>query len=151
MLEAVLDSPVKERILLFLLANEGSYPREIARRFAFNLNAVLYQLQKLEKAGIVSSQLLGRTRLYSLSPDCPFRRELAALLQKAYDSLSGGEREAYSLRRRLPLPAMKPAAGPSPGAGAGRAPSAQAVKKKRRPPSSPPYRQRVETLDFSID
>jgi DNA-binding transcriptional ArsR family regulator len=108
MLEALLESPFKEKILLFLLANDGSYLSEIARNFAFNPNAVGYQLKKLENAGVICSQLRGKVRLYSLNPRYSFRKELEALLQKAFDFLSVSERDKYYIRRRRPRKAGKP-------------------------------------------
>ena len=108
MLEALLESPLKEKILLFLLANEGSYINEIARNFAANPNAVHYQLKKLEKTGVLYSQLRGKVRLYGLNPRYPFRRELEALLQKAFDFLGAAEKDKYYIRRRRPRQAGKP-------------------------------------------
>ena len=108
MLEALLESPLKEKILLFLLANDGSYPSEIARNFAFNLNAVQYQLKKMEGAGVLYSRLRGRVRLYGLNPRYSFRKELAALLQKTLDFLDAAERDKYYIRRRRPRRAGKP-------------------------------------------
>lgn len=108
MLEALLESPVKEKILLFLLANKDSYPREIARNFAFNFTTVHYQLKKMEDAGVLYSQLRGKVRLYGLSPRYPFRKELEALLQKTFDFLSAEEKEKYYIRRRRPRRAEKP-------------------------------------------
>ncbi|MCG2811084.1 MAG: winged helix-turn-helix domain-containing protein [Candidatus Aminicenantes bacterium] len=108
MLEALLESPLKEKILLFLLANEDSYPSEIARNFAFNLNAVQYQLKKLEGAGVLYSRLRGKVRLYGLSPRYPFRKELEAMLWKALDFLAAAERDKYYIRRRRPRRAGKP-------------------------------------------
>jgi predicted transcriptional regulator len=108
MLEALLESPLKERILLFLLANDSSYPNEIARNFDFNLNAVQYQLKKLERAGVFYSQLRGRVRLYGINPRYPFRKELEALLQKTLDFLSVAEKDKYYIRRRRPRQSGKP-------------------------------------------
>jgi len=108
MLEALLESPLKEKILLFLLANDGSYPSEIARNFAFNLNAVQYQLKKMEGAGVLYSRLRGRVRLNGLNPRYPFRKELAAMLQKTLDFLDAAERDKYYIRRRRPRRAGKP-------------------------------------------
>jgi DNA-binding transcriptional ArsR family regulator len=108
MLESLLESPLKERILLFLLANEGSYPNEIARNFGFNLNAVQYQLKKLEKAGVLYSRLRGKVRLYGMDPRYPFRKELEALLRKAFDFLDAAEKDKYYIRRRRPRQSGKP-------------------------------------------
>jgi DNA-binding transcriptional ArsR family regulator len=108
LLEALLESPVKEKLLLYLLVNEGSYPNEIARNFSFNLNAVQYQLKKLEEAGVLYSRLRGRVRLYGLDPRYPFRKELQALLQKAFDFLSDAEKDKSFVRRRRPRLPGKP-------------------------------------------
>lgn len=108
MLEALLESPLKEKLLLYLLVNEGTFPSEIARNFSFNLNAVQYQLKKLEKAGVLYSQLRGKVRLYGLDPRYPFRKELDALLRKAFDFLSQAEKDAYYIRRRRPRMQGKP-------------------------------------------
>ena len=107
-MEALLESPVKEKLLLYLLVNEGSYPNEIARNFSFNLNAVQYQLKKLEEAGVLYSRLRGRVRLYGLDPRYPFRKELQALLQKAFDFLSDAEKDKSFVRRRRPRLPGKP-------------------------------------------
>ena len=108
MLEALLESPIKEKILIFLQVNDGSYPSEIARNFAFNLNAVQYQLKKLEGAGVLYSRLRGKVRLYGLNPRYPFREELEALLQKTFDFLGVAEKDKYYIRRRRPRQAGKP-------------------------------------------
>jgi predicted transcriptional regulator len=108
MLEALLESPVKEKILLFLLANMDSYPREIARNFDLNFTTVLYQLKKMENAGVLYSRLRGKVRLYGISPRYPFRKELEALLQKAFDFLGAAEKDKYYIRRRRPRRAGKP-------------------------------------------
>ncbi len=108
MLEPLLDSPVKEKILLFLLANPDSYPRDIARNFAINFTTVLYQLRKMEAAGVLYSQLRGKVRLYGLNPRYPFRRELEALLRKAFDFLSQADKDKYYIRRRRPRMQGKP-------------------------------------------
>ena len=108
MLEVLLESPVKEKILLFLLANKDSYPREIARNFNFNFTTVLYQLKRLEDAGVLYSQLRGKVRLYGLNPRYPFRRELEAFLQKTLDFLDAAEKDKYYIRRRRPRRSGKP-------------------------------------------
>lgn len=102
MLEPLMESPVKEKILLFLLVNKDSYPRDIARNFGVNFTTVLYQLRKMEAAGVLYSQLRGKVRLYGLNPRYPFRRELEALLRKAFDFISEADKDKYYIRRRRP-------------------------------------------------
>jgi len=108
MLEALLESLLKEKILLFLLANDGSYLSEIARNFDFNPNAVQYQLKKLERGGVLYSQLRGKVRLYGLNPRYAFYKELEAMLQKTLGFLSDAERDKYYIRRRRPRLSGKP-------------------------------------------
>ena len=83
MLEPLLESGVKERILLYLHTHGESYPREIARALGVYVNAAKYQLLKLERGGVLYSKLKGKVRLFGLNPRYPFRQELAVLLDKA--------------------------------------------------------------------
>ncbi len=108
MLEALLESALKEKILFYLLANDEGYPSEIARNFAFNLNAVQYQLLKLENAGILDSRLRGKIRLYQFSPRYAMKKELLALLQKAFEFVRQEEKEKYYFQRRRPRKTGKP-------------------------------------------
>jgi DNA-binding transcriptional ArsR family regulator len=161
MLEALLESAVKEKILLFLLANDGSYPSEIARNFSFNLNAVQFQLKKLEKAGVLTSQLRGKVRLYGLDPRYPFSGELQALLRKAFALLDSQEKEKFYVIR----PQLRPTAAPDekvisslgaekdkhspqpnrPGS------IEKAIKKRKRAKPIHYYPRKTEPLDFSLD
>ena len=108
MLKTLLESGVKEKILLYLMHNDQAYPTEIARNFGFNLNAVQYQLLKLESAGVLYSQLKGKIRLYGFNPRYGMKKELLALLKKAFEFLSLEEKEQYYLKRRRPRKAGKP-------------------------------------------
>ena len=107
MLEPLLGSMIKERILLFLMMQGEGYPSGLARVLGRRLFPVQDQLRKLEDGGIVVSRLMGRTRIYSLNPRYAFRRELLALLQKAYEFLPEQDKEAYRFRTR-PRKAGKP-------------------------------------------
>jgi hypothetical protein len=108
MLEPVLGSLNCERVLLFLLAREEGYAREIARHFETDLAPIQKQLEKLEVGGILVSRLVGRTRLYAFNPRYPFMAELRALLAKALTFYPQGEQERLTLNRRRPRRASKP-------------------------------------------
>jgi hypothetical protein len=95
LLEALLESEKKEKILFFLYSHGEGYAREIARTFRFNLNTVQNQLQKLESHGILFSQLKGKVRIFSFNPRYPFRDELEALLKKAMMYLPEEEVRKY--------------------------------------------------------
>lgn len=83
MLEPLLESEKKEKILFFIYSHGEGYAREIARTFRFNLNTVQNQLQKLEMHGVLYSRLRGKVRIFSFNPRYPFKEELEALLKKA--------------------------------------------------------------------
>lgn len=71
-----------------------TYPRELARVLELSLFAVQRALASLERDGLVISRMLGRTRLYALSPRYPASRELREYLER----LAGRE---FELRRKL--------------------------------------------------
>lgn len=103
MLEPIIESEKKEKILFYLYSHGEGYAREIARVFRFNLNTVQNQLQKLESHGVLYSRLKGKVRLYSFNPSYPFRDELEALLKKAIMYLPEKEvRKYYWPRPQLP-------------------------------------------------
>ena len=108
MLEALLQSEKKEKILLFIYTNNESYPREIARVFKFNINAVRNQLLNLEKSGVLYSNLKGKVRLFGINPRYPFKKELEALLEKALKFIPADEKEKFYTRRLRPRRTGKP-------------------------------------------
>lgn len=108
MLEPLLGSTNTERVLLFLLAREEGYPREIARFFDSDFKAILNQLKKLEAGGVLRSRSAGRTSLYSFNPRYPFLRELRLLLGKALSFYPEDERKELLMNRRRPRRRGKP-------------------------------------------
>ena len=108
MLEPLLESPVKEKILLFIYSGEESYAREISRTFDLNLHTVQNQLLKLEAGGILFSKLRGRVRLFGLNPRYPFKKELGRLLEKVLAFLPPDDVERFYLRRVRPRRTGKP-------------------------------------------
>ena len=108
MLEALLGSVSKERVLFFIPARDEGYAREIARFFETGLAPIQKQLEKLEFGGVLVSHEAGRTRLYTFNPRYPFLEELLALLEKALSFYSEKQREALIMNRRRPRRAEKP-------------------------------------------
>ena len=102
MLQALFGNETVEKILLYLTRYTESYASEIAQAFSFNLRRVQLQLDRLEKGGIIVSSLVGRTRVYRFNPRWYFQRELAAILDKALESLSAEERDRYFMKRTRP-------------------------------------------------
>jgi len=108
MLEALLGSVNKERVLLFIFARNEGYPREIARFFATDLAPVQKQLDGLEKGGVLASRLAGRTRLYVFDPRYPLLDELQALLAKALIFYPPEEQDRLLMARQRPRRGGKP-------------------------------------------
>jgi DNA-binding transcriptional ArsR family regulator len=108
MIESVFGSLLKEKILVYITVNPESYPNEISRVFQSSLSSVQKHLENLEKNGIVVSRLKGKTRLYDLNPRSPFRKELAALLEKIYSFINENEKEKFFVRRSRPRRKGKP-------------------------------------------
>jgi len=103
LLEALLGSVSCERVLVLLHVQGEGYPRQIARFWNAALFPIQRQLEKLEKSGILQSRMLGRTRLYSFSPDYPFGAELGALLERAVSFYPVKEMRMLRASRKPPV------------------------------------------------
>ncbi len=108
MLEPLLGSKNKERILLYLRIRKEGYAREISRFFGADLAPVQKQLERLENGGVLYSRSVGRTRLYGLNPRFPFLNELRSLLDKALVFYPPEERERLTMVRTRPRRRGKP-------------------------------------------
>lgn len=108
MLEALLGSQSRERVLIFIFARQRGYATEIARFFKTRLFSIQNQLDRLEREGVLISELSGRTRLYQFNPRYAFLAELEALLDKALSMYPESERQDLLLNRRRPRRRGKP-------------------------------------------
>lgn len=98
----------REKVLLFLENYGDGNATEIARTFEVALTPVQNQLRILERAGVVVSQLKGKTRVFVWNPRYPYLRELRSLLQKVLTFVPEEEDEKYFLQRRRPRRSGKP-------------------------------------------
>lgn len=108
MLEALLGSVNRERVLMFIFVRTEGYAREIARYYKSDLDPIQKQLEKLEFGGVLVSKTAGRTRLYSFNPRYAFLTELRLLLEKALSFYSANERAGLENIRRRPRRKGKP-------------------------------------------
>ena len=108
MLEPIFGTENSERVLMFLLARNEGYAREIAQFFNTNLYAIQRQLDKLEAGGVLVSRTAGRTRLYQFNPRYPFLNELKQLLERALFFYPEDVRENLVMNRRRPRKRDKP-------------------------------------------
>ncbi len=108
MLEPILGSTNRERVLVFIFARGEGYARQMARFFETGLDPIQKQLDRLEYGGVLISRKAGRTLLYSFNPRYPFLNELKTLLEKALSFYPESERERLLLGRRRPRRRGKP-------------------------------------------
>jgi len=97
----------RTRVLVALVLLATSYPRELARLLGAPVSGVLKALAGLERDGLVSGRLVGRTREVRLNPVYFARQELAAYLARLAEAEPELRQLAGSLRRR-PRRAGKP-------------------------------------------
>jgi predicted transcriptional regulator len=102
MIEALLGSKNAERVLIYIVAREEGYAREIATFYESDLKSIQMQLEKFEKSGVLASRSVGRTRPYVFNPRYPFLAELKALLEKALSFYPAKEQEEFTMNRRRP-------------------------------------------------
>ena len=102
MLETLLGSRNAEKVLIYIFAREEGYAREIANYYKTDLMPVQKQLDKLERAGVLASRNVGRTRPYSFNPRYPFLAELKNLLGKALSFYPQEEHDELIMNRRRP-------------------------------------------------
>jgi hypothetical protein len=108
MLHDLIGSVNKERALIFLVARERGYARQIARFFDAPLNPVQKALDGLERSGILVSRAVGNTREYEFNPRYPMRVELRALLEKALSLYPEELQEELVVTRMRPRRKGKP-------------------------------------------
>ena len=82
MLEPLLGSGIREKVLLFIQARNSGYAREIAAFYQISLDPVQKQLKRLEAGEILLSCFKGRTLLYRFNPRYKFIDEMKILLKK---------------------------------------------------------------------
>ena len=108
MLEPLLGSRNRERILLYLFSRTDGYAREIARFFKTDLGPIQKQLDRLERGGVLYSRQVGKTRLFGLNPRYAFLPELRDLLGKVLEFHPAEDRDRLVSVRRRPRRKGKP-------------------------------------------
>ena len=108
MIEILFGGRTAEKVLLYLANYGEGYAQGMAKNFNESLYSYQKQLLKLERAGILVSQLKGKTRLFSWNPRYPLKKELVLLLERALDFLPENERKNYFRNRTRPRKTKKP-------------------------------------------
>ncbi len=108
LLRPLLGSVAGEQVLVFILARDQGYAREMARFFNTDLLSIQNQLKKYEIGGILVNRPAGRTQLYMFNPRYPFLKELKSLLEKAASFYPELSRDELFMNRRRPRRTGKP-------------------------------------------
>jgi len=108
LLEPILGSKNRERVLVYLQAREEGYAREIARFFETDHYPIQNQLEKLESGGVLVSKEVGRTVVYEFNPRYAMLQELKALMEKAISFYPEDLQEKLLMNRRRPRRRDKP-------------------------------------------
>lgn len=84
MLEQLFSSKVRAKVLTALFRSPGIHYNayEIAQLLGENYSAVYRELARLEKAGLLESEQIGRIRSYQVNPDHPITPELRSIVLK---------------------------------------------------------------------
>ncbi|MES2122991.1 MAG: DUF6314 family protein [Chlamydiota bacterium] len=101
MLEALCGNQTIEKILFFLLVNNKCYGVQLHRLLDTALTPLQKGLQRLEKGGVITSSLEGKTRIYLFNPAFPMLSELEQLLKKAYSLLPQHEKKKFYVQKDL--------------------------------------------------
>ena len=108
MIESLIGSVNKEKILVFLQCREEGYAREIAKFYEISLTPVINQLKLLEAGNVLFTKLQGRTKLYKFNPRYPFLKELRNLLEKVVSFYPENLIKELQYNRRRPRRSNKP-------------------------------------------
>ena len=108
LLDSLFGNETAEKTLLYLSTYGDGYALKIARVFDLPVSQVQRQLLRFERAGVLVSQLQGRTRVFLWNPRYLFREELQAILKKALRFLPETTRERYFMSRTRPRRTGKP-------------------------------------------
>ncbi len=90
----------RTRVLVALALLGSSFPRELSRLLGSPVSAVSRALYGLERDALVAGLLVGRTRVFRVSPAYFAKRELLAYLGRLSDADLELRTRVDSLRRR---------------------------------------------------
>ena len=101
-LEGLFGNATAPKALIYLQLRDSGYPLAIAQTFSVPVNQVQRQLERFAVEGILSSRMVGKTRIYSFNPRCFYLDDLRGLLKKAAAQLPKEELAKITLTRERP-------------------------------------------------
>ncbi|MCF7806556.1 MAG: winged helix-turn-helix domain-containing protein [Simkaniaceae bacterium] len=107
MLESLFGNAIIEKILFYILKNQKTYGSELSHVLQVPLFSCQRGLERLEKGGILVSQLEGKTRLYQFNPRYSLLIELKNFLEKAYSFIPSEIKNKFYERMNRQRPRRK--------------------------------------------
>src|SRR3984957_18070303 len=108
MLEGILGNKTAEKVLLHIYHYGESYGLAIAQDLKIARNPVVQQLDRFEKAQILTSKLVGKTRVYRFNERYPLTSPVKELVKRVYDSIPLIEKNKLFAKSRRPRMKGKP-------------------------------------------
>ncbi len=108
MLEGIFGNKTAEKVLLHIYHYGESYPSAISKDFKIPNNPVVQQLDRFEKAQILTAKIVGRTRVYKFNDRFSLTSPVKELIKRVYDSMPLEKREKMFAPRRRPRQRGKP-------------------------------------------
>jgi predicted transcriptional regulator len=99
---AIFGNETAGRVLLYLQNYGEGHARAIALSYEISHSVIQKQLLRLEREGVLVSQLKGRTRIFTWNPRYALRSELSSLLEKALSLVPKDERKRLFMKRVRP-------------------------------------------------
>jgi DNA-binding transcriptional ArsR family regulator len=101
-LETLFGGATAAKVLMYLQNYEEGYASGISKTFGLPLSMVQRQLGKFERGGILSSRLVGNSRMFTWNARNPTVAPLRALLADSFRYIPKDEINRFYRERRRP-------------------------------------------------
>ena len=108
MLKDIFGSKIAGQILIHIYHNGESHASAMAKDFDLALTSIVHQLNRFEKAQILISKKVGRSRLYTFNLKSAYAKPIKAIAEIAYEGIPLKERQKLFSNRRRPRRKGKP-------------------------------------------
>ena len=108
MLEDIFGSKIAKQVLIHIYHNGESHASAIAEDFELALTSIIHQLERFERAGVLISKKVGRSRLYAFNPKSAYTKPIKTITEIAYEGIPLKERQRLFSNRRKPRRKGKP-------------------------------------------
>jgi len=108
MLKYIFGNATAEKALLHIYHYGNIHSAAISEDYGISATPITNQLERFEKANILVSKTIGRSRIFSFNSKSPFVKPIKELLKIVYESIPLKEREIIFKTRRRPRQKGKP-------------------------------------------